>query len=316
MGEWEQAAQGKLTVQRMCELATVSRAGYYRRWAEQAPEEEELAVRAAIQEVFFEHKRRYGRRRITQELRRRGLQVNHKRVGRLMREDNLLALRQKQYVVTTDSEHQLEVYLNVAAHLQPTGINQLWVADITYIRLQGEFVFLAVVLDRFSRRAVGWSVDRTLTAKLTITALQQAIDNRQPPRGLVHHSDRGIQYAAQQYGELLHKHGLIASMSRPANPYDNGACERFMKTLKQEEIHCRHYRDLEDLRAHLEEFIDQYYNCQRLHSALDYQTPEEFERSLPAGVRSAALLSFPRDGRSIDPMEPEKHAPGPKPCAS
>ena len=281
----------------MCELATVSRAGYYRQLVDQAPQEEEMATRAAIQEIFVLHQRRYGRRRITAELRRRGMLVNHKRVGRLMRTDNLLALQRKAYVVTTDSQHGLEVYLNVAAHLRLSGVDQLWVADITYIRLRTEFVYLAIVLDRFSRRAVGWSLERSLTVKLTLTALRQAIARRQPPQGLVHHSDRGAQYAAQEYVETLHAHGMIPSMSRPSNPYDNAACERFIRTLKQEEIHCRQYRDLEDLRSHMEQFIDEYYNRQRLHSALGYRTPEEFERSAvpgPAAPLPAARFEFSR----------------------
>lgn len=281
----------------MCELAGVSRAGFYRDWAKTAPGEEKVAVRAAIQEVFLQHRRHYGRRRITWELRRQGMQVNPKQVRRLMRKDNLLVLRRRKYIVTTNSKHDLEVYLNVAAHLQPTGIDQLWVADITYIRLRTEFVFLAVVLDSFSRRVVGWSLERSMTAKLTIAALRQAIENRRPPRGLVHHSDRGIQYAAQEYGQLLAQHGIIASMSRPGNPFDNAACERFIKTLKYEEIHCRQYRDLEDLRAHLKEFIDGYYNRERLHSALGYQSPDQFERGLlrkPVGLEPTGRLSFSR----------------------
>lgn len=280
----------------MCELAGVSRAGYYRHLAEKEPEEEEMAVRAAIQEVFLEHRRRYGRRRITAELRRRGMRVNHKRVGRLMREDNLLALQRRAWVATTDSRHPWEVYLNLAARLELTGINQLWVADITYIRLRHEFVFLAIILDRFSRRAVGWALERALTVQLTLAALRQALTERQPPPGLVHHSDAGIQYAAHEYMETLHQHGLIASMSRPANPYDNAACERFMRTLKEEEIYCQEYRDLPDLRAHVSQFIDEYYNRQRLHSALGYRTPEEFERSLAStqGGEAVARLSFSR----------------------
>jgi transposase InsO family protein len=277
-------------------MTVVSRAGYYRHLQEKAPEEEEMEVRAAIQEIFLHHRQRYGRRRITAELRRRGLVVNHKRVGRLMREDNLLAIVRRKFVVTTDSKHELEIYLNVAAHMRLTDINQLWVADITYIRLRGEFVYLAVILDRFSRCVVSWSLERTLSVRLTITALQRGIAKRQPPRGLVHHSDAGVQYAAREYVDVLEDAGMIASMSRPANPYDNAACERFMKTLKQEEIYCQEYRDLEELRAHVEEFIDRYYNGQRLHSALGYQTPEEFERSLPstAGQDLTARLSFVR----------------------
>lgn len=267
----------------MCELAVVSRAGYYRHLQEKWPAEEEMELRAAIQAIFLEHQGRYGRRRITAALRQRGLQVNGKRVGRLMREDNLLAIQRRRFVVTTESQHELEIYVNVAAQLTLTGINQLWVADITYIRLRREFVFVAVILDRFSRCVVGWSLERTLTARLTVTALKQAIAKRQPPRGLVHHSDRGVQYAAQEYVDVLVEHGMIPSMSRPANPYDNAACERFMKTLKEEEIDGRRYGDEQELREHVEEFIEQYYNRHRLHSALGYQTPEAFERSLAAG---------------------------------
>jgi transposase InsO family protein len=283
----------------MCELTGVSRAGYYRSWKTKAPREEETALRAAIQEIFLQHKGRYGRRRITAELRQRGMVANHKRVGRLMQEDNLLAIQRREFAVTTNSQHELEVYLNVAGHMELTGINQLWVADITYIRLRSEFVFLAVILDRFSRCVVGWSLDRNLTARLTIAALEQAIQRRQPPSGLVHHSDRGLQYAAQPYVDILLRHGMIPSMSRPANPYDNAACERFMRTLKQEEVNCQDYEDLQDLKLHLEEFIDRYYNCQRLHSALGYQTPEQFERSLsstPILFPPTARLSFQRHG--------------------
>ena len=170
-------------------------------------------------------------------------------------------------------------------------------ADLTYIRLRTEFVYLAVVIDRFSRKAVGWSLDRTLAARVTLAALDQAIARRQPPPGLVHHSDQGVQYACADYVQLLQSRGVVPSMSRPANPYDNAVCESFMKTLKQEEIYCNRYRDFEDLSAHLEEFIDHYYNRQRLHSALGYRTPEEFERDTPnaaasEGVPEAATMKF------------------------
>jgi transposase InsO family protein len=275
----------------------VSRASYYRYLAEKHPEEEDMEVRAAMQQIYLQHRGRYGRPRITAELRNRGMKVNHKRVGRLMRLDNLLAIGSRKFVRTTDSSHSLEVSINVAAHMQLMGVNQLWVADITYIRLRGEFVFLAVVLDRYSRQVVGWSLERTLSARLTVVALERAIQQRRPAPGLVHHSDRGVQYAAHQYVALLHKHGIVASMSRPGNPYDNAACERFMLTLKQEEIHCREYRDLPDLEAHVGDFLENYYNRQRLHSALNYQTPEQFEmrQAQAAGsAPSAPKMSFSR----------------------
>jgi transposase InsO family protein len=214
--------QGNLSIERMCQLAAVSRAGFYR-WVQEPPAvEAEMEVRAAIQQIALEHRRRYGYRRISAELRRRGLAVNHKRVARIMREDNLLAVQPRQFVVTTKSDPKLEVYLNLARRMKLTGINQLWVADITYIRLKTEFVYLAVILDGFSRKVVGWSLGRSLTSRLAITALEEAIATRQPLPGLVHHSDRGVQYASAEYVAVLQQHGMIPSMSRPANPYDKG----------------------------------------------------------------------------------------------
>ena len=294
--------QGSLSIERMCQLAQVSRAGFYRSFQEQQPRQEEMDLRSTIQQIFLEHRRRYGYRRVTKELRRRGLTVNRKRVERLMKEDNLLAVQPKAFVTTTNSQHQLEVYLNLASRMKLTAINQLWVADITYIRLQGEFVYLAIILDAFSRKVVGWELDRTLSCQLTKMALERAITQRQPPPGLVHHSDRGVQYAAQEYIKLLQQHQLIPSMSRPANPYDNASCESFMKTLKREEIYASDYRDLEHLRQNLEEFIERYYNRVRLHSALAYQPPEEFEQSLvPANSAAAATMSFFRHGEDYRP---------------
>jgi transposase InsO family protein len=263
----------------MCRLARVSRTGFYRGWEEKAPEEAELALRAAVQQIALAHRRRYGYRRILRELNKHERVIGKDRLQRIMREDNLLAIRRRKSIFTTDSQHEYQVHLNLAARMTLTGINQLWIADITYIRLQREFVYLAVVLDRFSRKAIGWSLDSTLASRLVIDALKQAIATRQPPPGLVHHSDRGIQYACSDYVQLLTAHGIVPSMSRPANPYDNAACESFMKTLKQEEIYCQQYRDLAELTSHLEEFIDRYYNRLRLHSALGYQSPEEFERN-------------------------------------
>jgi transposase InsO family protein len=262
----------------MCYLAGVSRAGYYRHLTEAAPKEEEMTVRVRIQEIVLAHRRRYGIRRVTATLHRQGMAVNHKRVERIMREDNLLAIRRRKYILTTDSKHELPVYVNLAARMKVTAINQLWVTDITYIRLRTEFVYLAVVIDRYSRKAIGWRLDRSLAARVAVTALKQAIAARQPPPGVVVHSDQGIQFACAEFQDVLEAHRMTPSMSRPANPYDNGACESFMKTLKQEEIYCQQYRDFDELSTHLGEFLDQYYNRLRLHSALGYRTPEEFER--------------------------------------
>ena len=186
------------------------------------------------------------------------------------------------------------------------GMNQLWVADLTYIRLRTEFVYVAVILDAWSRRVIGWALDRSLTARVTITALERAIAARSPAPGVVHHSDRGSQYAAHEYVELLQKHKMTPSMSRPANPYDNATCESFMKTLKQEEVYAHQYQDLKDLETHMEEFIDRYYNHQRLHSALGYRTPAEFEQQARTQDSEAdpevAKMSFFRHRKSIDPM--------------
>jgi len=278
----QSVAEGRrsLSVERMCQVARVSRAGYYRSLAEQQPVEEEMLVRSAIQRIVVEHRRRYGYRRVWFDLNnKQGLVVNHKRVLRLMREDNLLALTRKQFVMTTDSNHPLEVALNLARRMKLTGVNQLWVADITYIQAWREFVFLAVVLDAYSRKVVGWELSRSLGDGLALRALEKAIQERQPPPGVVHHSDRGAQYASRQYVELLEKHEMLASMSRPGNPYDNARCERFMQTLKREEIYASAYRDLDHLRENLAEFIEKYYNRKRLHSALGYRSPEEFERA-------------------------------------
>jgi transposase InsO family protein len=275
--------QGSLSIERMCELVRVSRASFYRALKERRPGEEETEVRSAIQQIALEHRRRYGYRRICAELRRRGMLVNHKRVLRMMRKDNLLALRRRRFVVTTNSNHKFEVYLNLARRMKLSGIDQLWVADITYIRLKAEFVYLAVILDAFSRKVVGWELDRMLANRLTIKALERAIAQRRPRPGLVHHSDRGLQYARGEYVAVLEKFGMVPSMSRPANPYDNASCESFMKTLKREEIYANRYDNLDHLRANIEEFIEQYYNRQRLHSALGYRSPEEFERQSGPG---------------------------------
>jgi putative transposase len=262
-----------------------------------------MEVRSAIQQIALEHRRRYGYPRITTELHRRGMKIDHRRVARIMREDNLPAVRPRAFVVTADSDHRFEVYLNLAGRMKLTDIDQLWVADITYIRLEAKFVYLAVILDGHSRKVVGRALERTLASRLALAALEQAIAQRQPPPGLVHHSDRGVQYACAEYVAVLKKHGMTPSMSRPANPYDNASCESFMKTLKREEIHARRYDNLEHLRANIEEFIEEYYNRQRLHSALGYQSTEEFElqgqsRSVAPEFRSATMNFLENDGNN------------------
>jgi transposase InsO family protein len=283
----------------MCTLAAVSRASYYRYCGPPAPnDEEESRLRDAIQRISLEN-RHYGYRRVTHALRAQSWNINHKRVARLMRLDNLLAIRKRRFVpVTTDSKHDLEVAINVARRLTPTAIDQLWVADITYVRLGRANVFLAVVMDAFSRKIIGWNLGPTLAAELPVTALRSAIASRCPPPGLIHHSDRGVQYASGIYVDTLLDHGIIPSMSRPGNPYDNAKCERFMKTLKQEEIRCFEYSDMEELRANLSRFFDTYYNAKRLHSALGYLSPDDFERHAAASanpdVPAAPKLSFSR----------------------
>jgi len=288
--------QGSLSIERMCQLARVSRAGFYRSLKGRAPLEESMEVRSVIQQIALEYRRRYGYRRVTAELRRRGMLVNHKRVARIMREDNLLAMQPKQFVTTTDSSHNLEIYLNLARRMKLTAVDQLWIADITYLRLKEEFVYLAVVLDSFLHKVVGWKLDRTLASRLATEALEMALEARKPLAGLVHHSDRGIQYASAEYVAILTKHQMVSSMSRPANPYDNASCESFIKTLKREEIYVNEYENLEHLHDHIEEFIERYYNQKRLHSALGYLSPEEFEqqagRESEAATISATVTFF------------------------
>ena len=265
-----------LTIERMVELGRVSRSGFYRFHDGEPGADPDMELRDAIQKIAVEWPS-YGRPRITEELRRRGWMVNAKRVRRLMREDNLLCVRKRKFVVTTDSHHARRVYPNLARNMILTAPDQLWVADITYIRLRDEFVFLAVILDACSRRVIGWELDRTLEDSLTLAALRMALSRRIAEPGLVHHSDRGSQYASNEYTELLQDRGITISMSRKGNPWDNAACESFMKTLKYEEVYRTEYRDLAEARASIREFLEKVYNQKRLHSALGYLPPAEFE---------------------------------------
>lgn len=262
----------------MCKAGQVSRTGFYRFVASQDADRD-VELRDMIQKIALEMPS-YGYRRVSAELKRRGHAANHKRVRRIMREDNLLCLRRRSFVRTTDSKHGFRVYPNLAKEMTPIGTDQLWVADITYIRLLCEFVYLAVILDAFSRRVIGWELGRTLEGELTLTALRMALGSRQISPGLVHHSDRGVQYAATAYIDLLTQHGIQVSMSRRGNPYDNAQAESFMKTLKYEEVYRSEYRDEREVRRGIKRFLEKVYNQKRLHSSLGYLPPAEFERSL------------------------------------
>jgi putative transposase len=290
-------------VAEQCQTAEVSRAGFYRYLHQAKPKQADMLLRARLQELAVAHHRLRGYRMLTALLRREGQLVNRKRVLRLMREDNLLSLRRSKYVFTTDSAHTLPIYPNLARHAKLTAPNQLWVSDITFIRLRDEFIYLAVILDAYSRRVVGWDLGRTLHAELALGALRMALKQRSwKAEGLIHHSDRGVQYASAEYTALLDNNEIQISMSRRGNPYDNARAERFMRTLKEEEVHDATYLNLEDARKRIGRFIEEVYNRKRLHSALRYLTPEEFEQHSQARGSDGADGSDGKPKNGLPPL--------------
>ncbi len=262
----------------MCRLGGVSRATFYRHREKESPgSEEDCALRDRVERIALQWPC-YGSRRIRAALNERGWKVGRRRVQRILLEKGLLCLRQPTaWLATTDSKHSLPVFPNLAASFEPTAINQLWVTDITYIRLPQGFVFLAAILDAFSRKVIGWALEKTLQAALCIEALEKALVARHFPQGVIHHSDRGVQYCCKEYTALLEKYHLRGSMARKGNPYDNAQAESFWKTLKYEQVYRQNYRSLPQARADIGRFIDQVYNLKRLHSALDYRSPVTFE---------------------------------------
>jgi len=272
----------QLSISQSCQALEVSRSGYckWRKEKEAIPSEnsEDVHQRDEIQEIALEFPG-YGYRRITAELQNRGYAVNHKRVLRLMRQDNLLCLKNKFKPVTTDSSHGLPVYPNLLKGTNITGLNQVWASDITYIQLQHEHIYLAVILDLASRKCIGWDLGRNLGSQLAMNALAKALRNRWPESltGLIHHSDQGVQYASKDYVDCLKRHKILISMSRKGNPYDNAFAESFIKTLKVEEVYLNEYETFEDALRNIWHFIEKVYNKKRLHSGLGYKSPEQFE---------------------------------------
>jgi len=279
--------RGSVTVSRAVELLGVSRSGYYNWLHNRRVEpcaEADLLLREEIQRIALDYPR-YGYRRITVELSRRGCRAGLKKVYGLMRLDNLLCVRKRYRYCTTDSNHNERVYENLAKGLRVTGINQLWVADITYIQLSRECVYLAMVMDVYSRRCIGWDLSRRIDTRLALGALQNALKTRSCRLdGLVHHSDQGVQYASREYVECLEEHGILVSMSRRGNPYDNAFAESFMKTLKYEEVYLNEYNTYKEALENIERFIDEVYNQKRLHSSIGYRSPIEYEKTLNMNI--------------------------------
>jgi transposase InsO family protein len=275
-------------VRQLCAILDVSRSWYYAAQGEQA-DERAVALRAAIEEIVLEFPG-YGYRRVTKALQREGWRVNHKRVLRIMRAEALLCQLKRRWVPTTDSRHGLTTYPNLLLGMAVTRLNQVWVADITYIRLPRGFAYLAAILDAYSRKVIGWALSRWIDTALTLQALDHALATRPVAAGLIHHSDRGVQYASSAYVDRLQERGIQISMAARGNPYENAQAESFFKTLKSEEVYLKEYRDIDEAQQHLDQFIADVYNTKRLHSALGYRPPAEFEFLLSRQPCELALV--------------------------
>jgi putative transposase len=263
-----------LSIRSLCRLTAVSRSWFYDR--DETPSEQEVALRATIEDITLAFPG-YGYRRVTHALARDGWTVNHKRVLRIMQEESLLCQLKRRFIATTESQHGYRRYANLLTDRVLTAPNEAWVADITYIRLPAAFVYLAAILDAYSRYCVGWALSRWIDTELALAALDRALLVRQPPAGLIHHSDQGVQYASTAYVERLAGIGARVSMAGKGNPYENAKAERFFRTLKYEEVYLKDYRDFDEAHANISSFIDEVYNAKRLHSSLGYRPPAEFE---------------------------------------
>ena len=282
MIEKNRNSQNIITIQSTSELLNVSRSGYYN-WLKNRNlntriNKEEMKIKNEIHKIAIYYSG-YGYRRITKELKNRGYLVNHKKALRLMREDNLLCIKKKFKPLTTNSNHKYKIYPNLIKNLDIYTLNQVWASDITYIHLYNEFIYLAVILDLFSRRCIGWDLSRNIDSQLVLNALEKAIKNRWNPniKGLIHHSDQGVQYASNLYVSRLQNHNILISMSRKGNPYDNAFVESFIKTLKYEEVYLKEFNSFYDALENISNFIDTVYNKKRLHSSLGYKSPIDFE---------------------------------------
>jgi putative transposase len=260
----------------LCRMFSVSRSWYYERPSPEEKAAEDIELRDAIERIVLEFAG-YGYRRVSAALRREGWAVNHKRVLRIMREESLLCQLKRRFVPTTDSAHSFRRYPNLTKGIEVDGLDQVWIADITYVRLPTTFCYLAAILDAYSRRCVGWHLSPFIDSRLTLSALEMALTTRRPEPGLIHHSDQGVQYASSEYVTRLEEAGVFISMAAVGNPYENAKAESFFRTLKMEELYIKDYRDFEEAEQNIAEFIEEVYNQKRLHSSLGYLPPVEFE---------------------------------------